>query len=140
MAEPSVLSKSFAGAANQRGSRSRETHHVFVLLFGCHLRMAHLNLAMIHPFRDGNGRMSRALQTLVLTRNDVVSPIFCSWLGRNTDAYYAILGEIGKGAVTGSAGNTAFGEESGDRGTSERGHFCQKVPFLNDDRRLPFRQ
>jgi len=27
--------------------------------------MAHLNLAMIHPFRDGNGRMARALQTLV---------------------------------------------------------------------------
>jgi Fic family protein len=25
--------------------------------------MAHLNLAMIHPFRDGNGRMARALQT-----------------------------------------------------------------------------
>jgi Fic family protein len=63
--------------------------------------MAHLNLAMIHPFRDGNGRMSRALQTLVLTRNEIVSPIFCSieeWLGRNTDAYYAILGEVGKAA------------------------------------------
>ncbi len=26
--------------------------------------MAHLNLAMIHPFRDGNGRMARCLQTL----------------------------------------------------------------------------
>lgn len=24
--------------------------------------MAHLNLVMIHPFRDGNGRMARALQ------------------------------------------------------------------------------
>ncbi len=63
--------------------------------------MAHLNLAMIHPFRDGNGRMARALQTLVLTRNDVVSPVFCSieeWLGRNTDPYYAILGEVGKGS------------------------------------------
>lgn len=62
--------------------------------------MAHLNLAMIHPFRDGNGRMSRALQTLVLTRNDVVSPVFCSieeWLGRNTEAYYKILGDVGKG-------------------------------------------
>lgn len=30
--------------------------------------MAHLNLVMIHPFRDGNGRMARALATLVLTR------------------------------------------------------------------------
>ena len=63
--------------------------------------MAHLNLAMIHPFRDGNGRMARALQTLVLTRNDVLSPVFCSieeWLGQNTDAYYGVLGEIGKGS------------------------------------------
>jgi Fic family protein len=63
--------------------------------------MAHLNLTMIHPFRDGNGRMARALQTLVLTRNDVISPVFCSieeWLGRNTDAYYAILAEVGKRA------------------------------------------
>jgi hypothetical protein len=63
--------------------------------------MAHLNLAMIHPFRDGNGRMSRALQTLVLTRNDIVSPVFCSieeWLGRNTEAYYRILAEVGQGS------------------------------------------
>jgi Fic family protein len=62
--------------------------------------MAHFNLAMIHPFRDGNGRMSRAIQTLVLARNGVVSPVFCSieeWLGRNTDAYYAVLGDVGKG-------------------------------------------
>src|SRR3546814_184168 len=27
--------------------------------------MAHLNLTMIHPFKDGNGRMARAIQTLV---------------------------------------------------------------------------
>jgi Fic family protein len=63
--------------------------------------MAHLNLAMIHPFRDGNGRMARALQTLVLARNGVVSPVFCSieeWLGRNTDTYYSILGEVGQGS------------------------------------------
>lgn len=46
--------------------------------------MAHLNLTMIHPFRDGNGRMARALQTLVFTRDHIVSPLFCSieeWLG-----------------------------------------------------------
>jgi Fic family protein len=30
--------------------------------------MAHLNLVMIHPFRDGNGRMARALQTMVLAQ------------------------------------------------------------------------
>ena len=53
--------------------------------------MAHLNLTMIHPFKDGNGRMARALQTLVLARDGVTSPSFCSieeWLGRNTQAYY----------------------------------------------------
>jgi Fic family protein len=63
--------------------------------------MAHLNLTMIHPFKDGNGRMARALQTLVIARNGVTSPVFCSieeWLGRNTDAYYAILKDVGQGS------------------------------------------
>lgn len=62
--------------------------------------MVHLNLAMIHPFKDGNGRMARALQTLVISQNGVTSPVFCSieeWLGRNTEAYYAILKEVGQG-------------------------------------------
>ena len=63
--------------------------------------MAHLNLTMIHPFRDGNGRMARALQTLVLARDGVTSPDFCSieeWLGRNTQAYYQILADVGCGS------------------------------------------
>jgi Fic family protein len=63
--------------------------------------MAHLNLAMIHPFKDGNGRMARALQTLVISQNGVSSPIFCSieeWLGRNTPAYYEILKLVGEGS------------------------------------------
>jgi Fic family protein len=63
--------------------------------------MAHLNLAMIHPFKDGNGRMARALQTLVISQNGITSPVFCSieeWLGRNTEAYYAILKEVGQGS------------------------------------------
>ena len=38
--------------------------------------MAHLNLTMIHPFRDGNGRMARALQTLVLAREGLIHPFF----------------------------------------------------------------
>ncbi|HEY4895170.1 MAG TPA: Fic family protein [Solirubrobacteraceae bacterium] len=62
--------------------------------------MAHLNLVMVHPFRDGNGRMARALQTLVLAREQITAPVFSSieeYLGRNTDRYYEILAEVGKG-------------------------------------------
>ena len=62
--------------------------------------MAHLNLTMIHPFKDGNGRMARALQTLVLAREGLIHPLFSSieeWLGRNTQEYYDVLGEVGKG-------------------------------------------
>ncbi len=36
--------------------------------------MAHLNLVMVHPFKDGNGRMARALQTLVLARERILAP------------------------------------------------------------------
>jgi Fic family protein len=58
--------------------------------------MAHLNLVSIHPWRDGNGRMSRALQTLVLSREGVLAPEFSSieeWLGQahNTYRYYDAL-------------------------------------------------
>ena len=63
--------------------------------------MAHLNLVMIHPFSDGNGRMSRALQTLVLAREGLLDPTFCSieeYLGRNTADYYEVLGLVGQGA------------------------------------------
>jgi Fic family protein len=63
--------------------------------------MAHLNLVMIHPFRDGNGRMARALQTMVLARDKVVEPTFASieeWLGRSTDDYYAVLAATGRGS------------------------------------------
>jgi Fic family protein len=62
--------------------------------------MAHLNLVMVHPFRDGNGRMGRALQTLVLAREEIRAPVFSSieeYLGRNTDSYYEVLGEVGRG-------------------------------------------
>ena len=62
--------------------------------------MAHLNLVTVHPFRDGNGRMGRCLQTLVLAREGVLEPQFCSieeYLGRNTSDYYAVLGQVGRG-------------------------------------------
>lgn len=62
--------------------------------------MAHLNLTMIHPFKDGNGRMARALQTLVIARAGMKDPILCSieeWLGENTQDYYRVLAEVGQG-------------------------------------------
>jgi Fic family protein len=63
--------------------------------------MAHLNLVMIHPFRDGNGRMARCLQTLVIARERINVPVFSSveeYLGRNTQDYYGVLAEVGGGA------------------------------------------
>ena len=66
-----------------------------------HAGMAHLNLVMIHPFRDGNGRMGRCLQTLVLARGGILSPVFSSieeYLGRNTPEYYKVLAQVGRGS------------------------------------------
>jgi len=62
--------------------------------------MAHLNLVMVHPFRDGNGRMARCLQTLVLAREGVLAPVFSSveeYLGADTQAYYDVLEVVGAG-------------------------------------------
>ena len=63
--------------------------------------MAHLNLVMVHPFRDGNGRMARALQTMVLAQDQVIDPTFSSieeWLGNNTQDYYDVLAATGRGS------------------------------------------
>lgn len=63
--------------------------------------MAHLNLVLIRPFKAGCGRMARALQTLVLSR-DLILPSELSsieeYLGRNTAAYYDVLAEVGAGS------------------------------------------
>jgi hypothetical protein len=56
--------------------------------------MAHLNLVSVHPFEDGNGRVSRVVQSLVLGRDGVLGPDLASiedYLGRNTRAYYDVL-------------------------------------------------
>jgi Fic family protein len=62
--------------------------------------MAHLNLTMIHPFKDGNGRVARALQTLVMAQDGLLHPVFSSieeWLGDNTQEYYEVLALTGQG-------------------------------------------
>ena len=62
--------------------------------------MVHLNLTLIHPFSDGNGRMARATQTLLLALDGFIHPVFSSieeWLGRNTLAYYAALTKVAAG-------------------------------------------
>ncbi|HTM58151.1 MAG TPA: Fic family protein, partial [Candidatus Udaeobacter sp.] len=95
--------------------------------------MAHLNLAMIHPFKDGNGRMARCLQSLVLARTVALSPIFSSieeHLGRNTQAYYRVLEEVGAGRW------------NPDRDTRKwirfclTAHFQQATTFLRRNERL----
>ncbi len=63
--------------------------------------MAHLNLVMIHPFSDGNGRMARCLHTLVLAREGILEPDFCSieeYLGKEQQAYYDVLALVGQGS------------------------------------------
>jgi Fic family protein len=65
--------------------------------------MAHFNLVTIHPWRDGNGRMSRAMQTLVLGRDQILTPEFSSieeWLGvgENTVDYCRALREVQRGS------------------------------------------
>jgi Fic family protein len=62
--------------------------------------MAHLNVTSVHPFRDGNGRISRIVQSLVLALEGARSPEFFSieeYLGTHTQDYYAALREVQAG-------------------------------------------
>lgn len=63
--------------------------------------MAHLNVISVHPFRDGNGRISRIVQSLVLAHEGARSPEFFSieeYLGNHTQDYYAALREVQRGS------------------------------------------
>lgn len=63
--------------------------------------MAHLNLMLIHPFSDGNGRMARCLQSYVLAGEGILSPEFLGieeYLDRNTDAYDDVLQRVAGGS------------------------------------------
>ncbi|MEX0691627.1 MAG: Fic family protein [Gemmatimonadales bacterium] len=93
--------------------------------------MAHLNLAMVHPFRDGNGRMARCLQTLVLGRAGTLEPLFSSieeWLGNNHRAYYDML------AATGGGSWRPENDASGWVRFCLRAHYQQAQTFLRRTR------
>lgn len=63
--------------------------------------MAHLNVTLVHPFSDGNGRMARCLQTYVLGSAGPISSEFCSieeYLGHDTAGYYAVLSKVAQGS------------------------------------------
>jgi Fic family protein len=63
--------------------------------------MAHLHVVSVHPFRDGNGRISRIVQSLVLARDGLLLPEFSSieeYLGRNTQEYYSVLRKVQAGS------------------------------------------
>lgn len=82
--------------------------------------IGHLNLTLIHPFSDGNGRMARCLQTLMLARQGVLGAEFCSieeYLGRNRQDYYRALTDV------------AQGEWSPDRTTLPFVKFCLTAHF-----------
>jgi len=56
--------------------------------------IAHLNMVRIHPFHDGNGRMGRCLQTLVLMHEHDVPPEIASleeYIGQHTRGYNEAL-------------------------------------------------
>ncbi len=63
--------------------------------------MAHLHVVSVHPFRDGNGRVSRIVQSLVLALEGMALPEFFSieeYLGSHTPDYYAALREAQGGS------------------------------------------
>ncbi len=63
--------------------------------------MAHLHVVSVHPFRDGNGRVARIVQSLLLAREGLAAPEFFSieeYLGSHTQEYYAALREAQGGS------------------------------------------
>ena len=62
--------------------------------------MTHLNLVMLHPFTDGNGRTARCIHTAVLAADGIVAPEFSSieeYVGYNQQEYHDVLSEVGGG-------------------------------------------
>jgi Fic family protein len=63
--------------------------------------MAHLHVVSVHPFADGNGRISRIVQSLVLAREGLVAPEFSSieeHLATNANDYHRVLQQVQGGS------------------------------------------
>lgn len=89
--------------------------------------MAHLHVVSVHPFRDGNGRISRIVQSLVLARDGLASPEFLSneeYLGAHTREYYSALREVQGGSY------------QPDRDASAWVAFCVKAHLVQARQRL----
>ncbi len=73
--------------------------------------MAHLHIVSVHPFRDGNGRVARIVQSLVLARDGLLAPELGSieeYLGQHTPTYYALLAETQGGGYQPQRDATAW--------------------------------
>ena len=95
--------------------------------------MTHLNLAILHPFSDGNGRTARCIQTAVLAGEGIVAPIFSSieeYIGHNQQDYYDVLAEVGGGGW-----NPAHSAKPWVR-FCLRGHYIQARTHLRRTREL----
>lgn len=89
--------------------------------------MAHLHVISVHPFRDGNGRISRIVQSLVLALEGLLSPELASieeYLGSHTTDYYRALQ-----AVQG-------GRYQPERDASDWVRFCVEAHIAQAQRRL----
>lgn len=89
--------------------------------------MAHLHVVTVHPFRDGNGRIARIVQSLVLGLEDLLAPEFGSieeYLASHTPAYYRALRE------------TQGGSYQPDRDASGWVEFCVDAHLAQAQQRL----
>lgn len=89
--------------------------------------MAHLHVVSVHPFRDGNGRTARIVQSLVLASDGLVSPEFGSieeYLAEHTPDYYSALKGVQGGSYQPDRDATAWVE------------FCVKAHLIQAEQRL----
>ena len=73
--------------------------------------MAHLHVVSVHPVRDGNGRISRIVQSLVLAREGLLAAEFASieeYLGEHTADYFRVLQEVQGGSYQPERDATAW--------------------------------